>query len=75
MTKNHYNISYKSLFLFSVPSIIATLVEPIVELVDSAIIGPMGPDYLSALSANSAIFAISIWVFNFLVIIEILIEI
>lgn len=67
MTKNRYNISYTSLFLFSVPSILATLVEPIVELVDSAIIGPMGPDYLSALSANSAIFAISIWVFNFLV--------
>lgn len=60
-------ITYKFLFWFSVPSIAATLVEPLVEIVDSAIIGPISPSHLSALSANTAIFSVVVWIFNFLV--------
>ncbi|MDB2447492.1 MATE family efflux transporter [bacterium] len=63
----NYDTSYKSLFWFSLPSVAATLVEPFVEIVDSAIIGPISPAHLSALSANGAIFSVSVWIFNFLV--------
>lgn len=64
---SQYGTSYKDLILFSLPSIAATLVEPLVELVDSALVGPLSVEHLSALSANGAIFAVSIWIFNFLV--------
>ena len=66
MKTSNYDIDYKSLFWFSLPSIAATMVEPLVEIVDSAIIGPISPSHLSALSANGAIFSVSIWIFNFL---------
>ena len=64
---NEYATDYKSLIYFTIPSIAATMVEPLVEIVDSAIIGPISPNHLSALSANGAIFALSLWIFNFLV--------
>lgn len=59
--------SYTELIRFSIPSAAATLVEPAAEIIDSALVGHLGDVYLSSLSSANAVFAVSFWVFNFLV--------
>ncbi|NRA63974.1 MAG: MATE family efflux transporter [Pseudobacteriovorax sp.] len=59
--------SYRYLIWYSLPIIAATLVEPMAEIVDTAFIGRMGSHELAALSACSMIFAVSVWIFNFLI--------
>ena len=62
-----YSISYKSLFLFSLPSILASLLEPLASLVDTALVGRMQTEWLGALAIGTIILSSFTWMFNFLV--------
>ncbi len=64
---HHQNIGYGSLWLISIPTILATLVEPLAEMVDTAFVGRMGLSELAALSACHGVFAVATWLFNFLI--------
>lgn len=59
-------IGYRSLLLFTLPSILGSLIEPFAEMVDTAFVGHLGSAPLSALAASNILFAISTWLFNFL---------
>ena len=59
--------SYKSLFLFSLPSILAALLEPLASLVDTALVGQMRTDWLGALAVGTIILSSFTWIFNFLI--------
>ena len=61
------SVSYSSLFLFSLPSILASLLEPLASLVDTALVGRMNTDWLGALAVGSIILGSFTWVFNFLI--------
>lgn len=59
--------SYQKLALFSLPSLAASLVEPLASLVDTILVGRISTDWLAALAVASAIFNSITWVFNFLI--------
>ena len=61
------SISHKSLFLFSVPSILASLLEPLASLVDTALVGRMHTEWLGALAVGTIILSSFTWIFNFLI--------
>ena len=61
------DISYKSLILFSLPSIMASLLEPIASLVDTALVGHLQTEWLGALAVGTIILSSFTWIFNFLV--------
>lgn len=57
----------KDLFWFSVPSIIASVFEPLASVVDTALVGHLDRDSLAALALAVAVFNAITWMFNFLV--------
>ena len=61
------DISYKSLILFSLPSILASLLEPIASMVDTALVGHLQTQWLGALAVGTIILSSFTWIFNFLV--------
>ena len=61
------SISHKSLLIFSLPSILASLLEPLASLVDTALVGRMHTDWLGALAVGTIILSSFTWMFNFLV--------
>ena len=61
------SLSYKSLFLFSLPSILTSLLEPLASLVDTALVGQLDTRWLGALAVGTIILSSFTWIFNFLV--------
>ena len=61
------DISYKSLILFSLPSILSSLLEPLASLVDTALVGHLQTEWLGALAVGTIILSSFTWIFNFLV--------
>lgn len=61
------NITIKSLLLFSIPSIISIILEPIAGMVDTALVGRMDIVWLAALGISTTILSSFTWVFNFLI--------
>lgn len=59
--------SLKYLFIFSIPSIVSSLVEPIAGIVDTALVGQLNTQWLASLALCTMIFSSFTWVFNFLV--------
>jgi len=59
-------MTYKEIFLFSLPAILASMLEPIAGLVDTAFVGQISTTWLAALGASVAIFSSFGWIFNFL---------
>lgn len=60
-------LTYRSLFLFSLPSIFSSLLEPFASLVDTALVGNLNTSWLAALALATTITNSFSWVFNFLV--------
>lgn len=59
--------SLKYLFLFSLPSILSSLLEPLSGLVDTALVGRLDSTWLGALAIAVTLFNSFTWMFNFLV--------
>jgi putative MATE family efflux protein len=59
--------SYKGLWALSIPSIIATMLEPISSVVDTALVGKFNTEYLAALAIGATLISSLTWMFNFLV--------
>lgn len=57
----------RDLWWFSVPSIIASVFEPLASVVDTALVGHLDRDSLGALALAVAVFNAITWMFNFLV--------
>jgi multidrug resistance protein, MATE family len=57
----------KYLLLFSLPSILSSLLEPLSGLVDTALVGQLSTRWLGALAISVTIFNSFTWMFNFLV--------
>lgn len=58
---------YRELILFSLPSLAASLLEPLASFVDSLYVARLSTRSLAALAVASAIFNTITWVFNFLI--------
>lgn len=56
----------KAILALALPALGALAADPLVSLVDTAFVGRLGASELGALGINSAIFALSFFVFNFL---------
>lgn len=56
-----------SLFLFSLPSIFSSLLEPLASIVDTALVGNLNTKWLASLAIGVAILNTFTWMFNFLV--------
>jgi len=59
--------SYKWLLLFSLPSVVGSLLEPMASVVDSALVGNLNTTWLASLAVASNIFNATTWMFNFLI--------
>jgi multidrug resistance protein, MATE family len=66
---SHENIlgSLKYLLIFSLPSILSSLLEPLSGLVDTALVGHLSTRWLGALAISVTILNSFTWIFNFLV--------
>jgi len=56
-----------SIFLFSLPSIISSMIEPISSIVDTALIGNLDTNLLASLSIGVTLITTFTYVFNFIV--------
>lgn len=59
--------SYKGLMALSLPSIIATMLEPISSVIDTALVGKFDTGSLAALAIGTTLISSLTWMFNFLV--------
>lgn len=60
-------LSFRALFLFSIPSIFASLLEPLSGVVDTALVGRLDTHWLSAMGIGVVILSSFTWMFNFLI--------
>lgn len=60
-------INYTTLVKFSVPSVLAALVEPLASVVDTSLVGRFSTDMLAAMAICTVIFNSLSWMFNFLI--------
>ena len=61
-----HQISYRSLFLTSIPAVAAVGLEPIAEIIDTALLGQFQSQWIAAVAATNAFIGSFTWVFNFL---------
>lgn len=59
-------VSYRSLFFASVPAIAAVGLEPIAEIIDTALLGQFNSEWVAAVAATNTFIGSFTWVFNFL---------
>ena len=59
-------IGYGHLMAFSFPSILASLLEPLASVVDTALVGRLNTEWLGALALGTTILSTFTWMFNFL---------
>ena len=60
------DLSYRTILFFSLPSICASLLEPLASVVDSALVGRINTAWLAALALSLVILNGFTWLFNFL---------
>lgn len=65
--KRPLNLGLKSLLLFSIPSIVSSMLEPLTATVDTALVGRLNTEWLAALAVATIIFSSFTWMFNFLI--------
>jgi MATE family multidrug resistance protein len=63
--KNEF--SYKELFLFSLPSILSSLLEPLSGTIDTAFVGQVSTVWLGGMALAVTLLSSFTWMFNFLV--------
>ncbi len=59
-------LSYRTLLYFALPAIAAVGLEPVAEMIDTAILGQVQSKWVAALAATNAFLASFAWIFNFL---------
>ena len=64
---NLSGLRFKDLLLFSLPSMISAVIEPLAGLVDTALVGHYDTNSLAALALAVAILSTFTWMFNFIV--------
>ena len=64
------DLGLKSLLLFSIPSIVSSMLEPLTATVDTALVGQLNTKWLAALAIATVIFSSFTWMFNFLILLE-----
>lgn len=65
--KNELDLSHKGIVLFSLPTIFATLIEPLAGMVDTALIGRYDTKLLAELALAATLMTSFTWIFNFLI--------
>lgn len=60
-------LSYKGLWALSFPSILASMLEPLSSIVDTALVGNYNTEMLAAMAVGVSIISSLTWMFNFLV--------
>ncbi|MDD0853552.1 MATE family efflux transporter [Halobacteriovorax sp. GB3] len=65
--KENEGLDLKALFLFSLPSIFASMLEPLSGVVDTALVGKLSTEWLGAMGIGLIIMSSFTWMFNFLV--------
>lgn len=58
--------SHREIIGLAVPAMLALTADPLLSLVDTALVGRLGAVPLAALGVNTAVFTATFWVFNFL---------
>lgn len=58
--------SHAEIVKLAIPAMLALAADPLLSLVDTALVGRLGAVPLAALGINAAVFAAVFWVFNFL---------
>ena len=58
--------SHREILALAWPATLALAADPLLSLVDTALVGRLGTVPLAALGVNVAVFAVVFWVFNFL---------
>lgn len=61
------DFTYKGLFLFSLPSILSSLLEPLSATIDTALVGQVSTQWLGGLALAVTLISSFTWMFNFLV--------
>lgn len=61
------DFSYKGLFLFSLPSILSSLLEPLSATIDTAFVGQISTVWLGGMALAVTLLSSFTWMFNFLV--------
>jgi len=61
------DFSYKGLFLFSLPSILSSLLEPLSATIDTALVGQVSTEWLGGMALAVTLLSSFTWMFNFLV--------
>lgn len=61
------DLSYRGLFLFSLPSILSSLLEPLSGTIDTALVGQVSTEWLAGLALAVTLISSFTWMFNFLV--------
>ncbi|EQC46083.1 MATE family efflux transporter [Bacteriovorax sp. Seq25_V] len=59
--------TYKGLWALSFPSILASMLEPLSSVVDTALVGRFDTNFLAALAIGVSVISSLTWMFNFLV--------
>lgn len=62
----HDQVSYRSLILVTLPAMFAVVLEPMAEMIDTAVLGHESTLWVAALAATNACLGTFAWVFNFL---------
>ncbi|NRA44696.1 MAG: MATE family efflux transporter [Oligoflexales bacterium] len=65
-TTTSHQISYRNLFLTSIPAVAAVGLEPMAEIIDTALLGQFNSQWVAAVAATNTFIASFTWVFNFL---------
>ena len=58
--------SHRRILALALPATLALAADPLLSLVDTAIVGRLGTTQLAALSVSAALFTATFWLFNFL---------
>lgn len=59
-------ISYKSIIMLTLPAIVSMSLEPMAEMIDTAILGHVNTTWVGSLAATNACLGSFAWLFNFL---------
>jgi MATE family multidrug resistance protein len=59
-------VSYRTLILMTIPATFAVVLEPMAEMIDTAILGHVSTTWVGGLAATNAVLGSFAWLFNFL---------
>ena len=60
-------LGYRDLLLFSIPSMLASVLEPISSVIDTSLVGHLSSRWLAAMGISFTLFSSLTWIFNFLI--------